>query len=183
VILWRVLPADPAAAPEAPGGALWFPREHQGSARHDNPAAYGCLYVAEGPVSAVAEALLPFRGRGGLCPAMLERAGRPLALAELELAEPARLVDLDDPPTLSSARLRPSRVATRVRAVTQTDALRLHRDHGRAAGLRWWSTIESSWLNVTVFDRARTRLRVRGLQTLTVEHEAVRGAAAALGLA
>ena len=52
MIVWRVLPVDPAAADDAAGGPLWFPREYQGAARHDNPAAYGCLYVAEGPVSA-----------------------------------------------------------------------------------------------------------------------------------
>jgi hypothetical protein len=183
VILWRVLPVDPAAAHDAPGGPLWFPREQQGTARHDNPDAYGCLYVAESPVSAVAEALLPFRGRGALRAAMLERAGWPLALAELELAEPASLVDLDEPRTLSAVGLRPSRVATRVRAVTQADALRLHRDHARAAGLRWWSTIESAWINVTLFDRARARLSARATETLTVEHDAVREAAGAVGLA
>ena len=46
MIVWRVLPVDPAAADDAAGGPLWFPREYQGAARHDNPAAYGCLYVA-----------------------------------------------------------------------------------------------------------------------------------------
>jgi hypothetical protein len=183
VILWRVLPLDPAAAPVAAGGALWFPRERQGAARHDNPQAYGCLYVSEAASSAVAEALAPFRGRGAVAPAMLERAGRPLSLAALELREPARLIDLDEPATLSAEGLRPSRVATRARGTTQADALRLFHAHDDTAGLRWWSTIEASWINVTLFDRARRRLRVRSVEALSVEHEAVATAAAQIGLA
>ena len=183
MILWRVFPDGTTAAAGDPGGPLWFPREHQGGARHDNPDAYGCLYVSERGASAVAEALAPFRGRGALRGAMLHRAGLPLSLAELELREPAALVDLDEPRTLEEAGLRPSRVATRRRDVTQADALRLYRDEPRAAGLRWWSTIEASWLNVTVFDRARRRLRVRAIEPLTVEHGTVVEAAGAIGLA
>ena len=129
MIVWRVLPIDPAAADDAAGGPLWFPREYQGAARHDNPAAYGCLYVAEAPVSAVAEALAPFRGRGALTASMLERAGRRLSLLALDLREPAGLLDLDEPQTLAAEGLRPSRVATRVRASTQRDALALFETH------------------------------------------------------
>jgi glyoxylase-like metal-dependent hydrolase (beta-lactamase superfamily II) len=72
-------------------------------------------------------------------------------------------------------------VATRVRATTQRDALRLFHSHRRATGLRWWSTIEASWINLTIFDRARRRLRVRSIELLGAGHEAVRGAAAELG--
>jgi hypothetical protein len=39
---------------------------------------------------------------------------------------------------LRRERLRPSRVATRERTVTQPLALALHEKHGEAAGLRWW---------------------------------------------
>lgn len=183
MIVWRVLPVDPAAATDAAGGPLWFPRHYQGAARHDNPDAYGCLYVAQTPMSAVAEALSPFRGRGALTTAMLERAGRPLSLVALDLREPHGLLDLDEPATLAAEGLRPSGVATRVRATTQRDALRLFHRHRRATGLRWWSTIEASWINLTIFDRARRRLRVRSVALLGAEHEAVRGAAAELGLA
>ena len=183
MIVWRVLPVDPAAASDAAGGPLWFPRELQGAARHDNPGAYGCLYVAHEAASAVAEALAPFRGRGALTPAMLERAGRRLSLLTLELREPAGLLDLDEPQTLAAEALRPSNVATRVRQRTQRDALRLYESHRRATGLRWWSTIEASWINVTVFDRARRRLRMRSVELLSADHEAVRAAAGELGLA
>jgi hypothetical protein len=181
VILWRVLPWDPSARPASPGGALWFPRPFQGAARHDNPARYGCLYVTEEPESAIAEALAPFRGTGDLDPEMLIRMGRPLALARLELRG-ARLLDLDDPAVLVEAGLRPSQVATNHRAVTRPDAARLHDAHPDAAGLRWWSTLEASWINATLFDRAAPRLRVRDVGVLAPGDDPVRAAAAFLGL-
>jgi hypothetical protein len=181
VILWRVLPWDPSARPAAPGGALWFPRPFQGTARHDNPARYGCLYVTEAPVSAIAEALAPFRGTGDLHPEMLTRMGRPLALAQLELQD-GPLLDLDDPSVLLAASLRPSQVATNRRDVTRADAARLFDAHPGAAGLRWWSTLEASWINATLFDRAAGGLRVRGVQPLDPGAEDVGAAAAFLGL-
>jgi hypothetical protein len=162
---------------------LWFPREYQGGARHDNPQAYGCLYVTEAPAAAVAEALSPFRGRGVLAPAMLERSGRLLSLAAIELREPTGLIDLDEPTTLTAEDLRPSRVATRAPDRTRSDALRLFQSHREATGLRWWSTIEASWINVTIFDRARLRLRIRSVEPLSLDHHAVREAATELGLA
>jgi hypothetical protein len=182
VILWRVLPWDPSARPEAPGGALWFPRPFQGTGRHDAPARYGCLYVTELAVSAIAEALAPFRGTGDLRPELLTRMGWSLAVAELELDDAAELVDLDDPHTLAAEALRPSHVATSRRATTQAYAARLHDAHARAAGLRWWSTLEAAWLNVTLFDRALAALRSRTVRPLTPGDDDVRAAAAFLGL-
>jgi hypothetical protein len=182
VILWRVLPWDPSARPAHPGGALWFPRPFQGAARHDEPARYGCLYVAEDPVSAVAEALAPFRGTGDLHPEMLNRMGRTLALAELTLDDGAPLVDLDDPAVLVREALRPSQVATTDRARTRADAARLFDAHPDAAGLRWWSTLEASWINVTLFDRAAAALRLRDVRALAPTDGAVRAAARFLGL-
>ena len=181
--LWRVLPWDPDARVREPGGALWFPREFQGSGRHDNPELYGCLYVTGTAVSSVAEALASFRGSGDLSEAMLERAGRRLALVALDVPDDTELVDLDEPRVLRAERLRPSVVATRRRAVTQEYAARLFTRHDEAAGLRWWSTLESSWINVTLFDRAARRLRVRAPEPLTPEHAAVAEAAELLGLA
>jgi hypothetical protein len=183
VILWRVLPWDPSARPEAPGGALWFPRAFQGTGRHDAPARYGCLYVTEEPVAAIAEALAPFRGTGDLAPELLVRLGRPLAVAELALGDDRSLVDLDDPGTLVAEALRPSQVATGRRSVTQAYAARLFGAHPDAAGLRWWSTFEAAWPCVTLFDRAAGALALRSVRRLATADADVRAAAAFLGLA
>jgi RES domain-containing protein len=184
VILWRALPLDPEAERDEPGGALWFPREFQGTGRHDNPNRYGCLYVATTPVAAIAERLAPFRGTGDLTDGMLMRGGRRLVLAVLLwLGDTAALVDLDDPAVLGDAGLRPSQVATRDRTTTQAQALRLHDERPEAAGMRWWSTLEASWINATLFDRAAGSLHVEALAPLSVTYPDVVKAAAFLGLA
>lgn len=181
--LWRVLPWDPSAPTGHPGHALWIPREYQGSGRHDAPDRYGCLYLAEAPVSAVAEMLAPFRGTGDLHPELLVRAGRQLALAELQLTEASTLIDLDDPGVLITESLCPSVVATGQRSITQAYAVAQFERHSDAAGLRWWSTLESSWIQVTLFDRALPALRVRSIRALAMDDDAVTAAASHLGLA
>jgi RES domain len=182
VRLWRALPLDRKAKPDEVGGALWFPRLQQGGGRHDNPDLYGCLYVSEEPVAAVAELLAPFRGTGRLLPSMLIRYGTPLALAALELEEGVTAVDLDDPATLIATELRPSLVATRRREVTQDQAAEIYEAHPNVVGIRWWSTLESSWINWTLFDRAAGLLGVAATEELTLGHPVVNEAAEALGL-
>jgi RES domain len=183
VRLWRTVPLDRGAAAAEPGGPLWFPRDRQGFGRHDNPDLYGCLYAAEDPVSAVAEPLAAFRGTGQLKASMLTQVGRPMALAEIAIPDAAWIVDLDDPHALSAEHLRPSRVATRARQVTQGGAADLYRAHPGAVALRWWSTLEASWINWTLFDRAAPALELIGVEELRLDDPAVREAAALLGLA
>jgi hypothetical protein len=181
VILYRCLAWNERAATDSPDGALWFPRAYQGEGRHDNPLAYGCLYVSEEPLSCVVEQLARFRGQR-LTAALLRRRGLPLALAELELPDDAELVDLDEPAVLRRERLRPSRVATRERGVTQPQALALHQGHEDAVGLRWWSTFESLWANVTLFDRAASGLRLASVTALDLAAAEIVAAADVLGL-
>jgi len=181
VILHRCFAWDERAAPTGPDGPLWFPRIYQGEGRHDNPDRYGCLYLSTSPLSTIVEQLARFRGQR-LLPSLLRRRGLPLALADLEINEGAEFVDLDDPVVLRREKLRPSRVATRDRSVTQAQAVRLHDRHSRAAGLRWWSTYEASWINATLFDRAASQLQMRSVRALTLEDPIVVEAADFFGL-
>ncbi len=180
--LYRCFPWDGAARPEAQGGALWFPRMLQGDGRHDAPERYGCLYVSEEPVSVIVEQLARFGGTQ-LAAADLLRGRLPLALAALELAEGALLVDLDEPLVLAAEELRPSLVATHERPRTQGDAAALHERHRDAVGLRWWSTFEPQWANVTLFDRALEALEVADVGEIRLDDEVVEEAARFLGLA
>jgi hypothetical protein len=182
VILWRVFPFEPSAGRADPGGVLWFPRGLQGGGRHDNPERYGCIYLTLDPIAAIVEALAPFRGSGQLTDAMLIRADRRLALASLALPDGAVFVDFDDPAVLVAERLRPSQVATRERGVTQAQALRLYDERPDVAGLRWWSTFEAAWINVTLFDRAAEQLELEHLQTLAPDDVHTHLAATFLGL-
>jgi hypothetical protein len=176
VILFRCFAWDASARHDDPDGPLWYPRAFQGEGRHDNPDLYGCLYLADRAVSCVVEQLARFRGQR-LSASLLRRRGLPLALAELELVGGTDLVDLDDPVVLRRERLRPSMVATRERTLTQQQARALHQKHPGAAGLRWWSTYESLWTHVTLFDRASPSVRVRGVRALTIDDPAVAEAA------
>jgi hypothetical protein len=181
MILYRCFAWNRRARPGTMGSPLWFPREFQGEGRHDNPDAYGCLYLADRAVSCVVEQLARFRGQR-LTQSMLVRADLPLALAELELAENVELLDLDEPAVLRRERLRPSQVATRQRELTQPQARVLHDKHPSVAGLRWWSTYESLWANVTVFDRAALMLRARNVRALTLDDPAVSEGAEFFGM-
>ena len=172
MILFRCFAWDRAARPDQRDGPLWFPREFQGEGRHDNPGAYGCLYLADRAVSPVVEQLARFRGQR-LSASLLRRRGLPLALAQLELDDSAELLDLDDPRVRRRVNLRPSRVATGHRSITQPQARALHHDHPTVAGLRWWSTYESLWMHVTLFDRAARDLEVREVRALTLDDPAV----------
>ena len=182
MILYRCFAWSRRARTDHEGGPLWFARAYQGDGRHDNPDAYGCLYLTDRESSGVVEQLARFRGTP-LRPELLTRRRLPLALAAIELPDDAQVIDLDEPRVLSRERLRPSRVATRMRDVTQPHARQLYERHAAAAALRWWSTYEALWANYTVFDRAARRLRVRDVRALSVEDEAVVEAAELLGLA
>lgn len=182
MILYRCFAWEQRARSRRTDGALWFPRRYQGEGRHDNPAVYGCLYLTDLPASSVVEQLARFRGQR-IIPAMLVRRGLPLALAAIELADDARLVDLDEPLVLDAHDLRPSVVATRQRTRTQQQALDLFREHPEASGLRWWSTYESLWANFTIFRRAAPALRLFEVKRLGPSDPEVLEAAEFLGLA
>ena len=181
MILHRCFAWDGRARRDEPEGPLWFPRVFQGEGRHDNPDLYGCLYLADRPLSCVVEQLARFRTQR-LAPPLLRRRGLALALAELDLAAAAEIVDLDDPAVLVREHLRPSEVATRRREITQPAARVLYERHAAAAGLSWWSSYEALWRNVTLFDRAAEQLRVQSLRALAVDDPAVVDAAQFLGL-
>jgi hypothetical protein len=181
VILFRCFAWDVQAGERKPDGALWVPRIYQGDGRHDNPDVYGCLYLSTSVLSPVIEQFARFRGQR-LTPSLLRRRGLPLALAELDLDTGAELLDLDDPAVLRRERLKPSLVATRHRNVTQPQALALHQRHPQAAGLKWWSAFEASWINVTLFDRASSSLTVRSVRALTLADPVVVEAADVFGL-
>lgn len=172
MILYRCFAWDERSRGAEVDGPLWFPRVYQGEGRHDNPDLYGCLYLANRSLSSIVEQLARFRSQR-LTPPLLRRRGLPLALAEIELPDDAEILNLDDPSVLSSKKLRPSLVATRQRNVTQPQARRLYESNVAIVGISWWSTYESLWTNVTLFDRSATQLRVQSVRVIGVNDPAV----------
>jgi hypothetical protein len=182
VRLFRVFDWDGVSVAQHDGGPLFVARERQGVGRHDAPALYGAWYCSRLAASAVAELLQPFRGHRLDDADFARLDGRHKAMVELEFDESLAVVDLDDPAELVRRRLRPSRVATMQRAVTQATATAIFRDG--AAGLAWWSTLNADWGHVTLFfERA---VRLAAVRTppvrLSVDLPAVRDAAAFLGI-
>jgi hypothetical protein len=130
----------------------------------------------------VAERLRWFRGQR-LTDGEIRRAdGRRYALASIEDAAAGDIVDLDDPAALAHRDLRPSQVATGNRGVTRPIALALFEEG--VAGFAWWSTLEASWPNVTLFaERAWPGLSVAAPpQPLSVDLPVVKDAAEGLGI-
>jgi RES domain len=177
VTLYRVFPW----APRRFVRPLDVPRERQGANRHDNPDRYTALYLSREPDGAIAEAIQGFRGRT-LTDRDLERAdGRRLALATLDDREVPPLVDLDDPAVLVARGWRPSQVATRHRATTQSIARTLFDDG--AVGCSWWSALDAAWTNVTLFGSRGGRLALAApTEPLSVTHPGVVAAAERLGV-
>jgi hypothetical protein len=181
MVLYRVFPWREDARATAPGGALYVPRSRQGTGRHDNPDRYGAMYLSRSPESAIAERIASFRGQE-LTDDDFTVAGGRYALAALDDSDVGAVVDLDDPAELAARSLRPSRVATLDRAVTQPVAAALF-DEG-IAGFAWWSTLNADWANVTLFaERAVAKLRVASdPEPLSTAHEAVVAVAPVVGV-
>lgn len=163
--LYRVFPWIEGEAEDRPGGPL-FVSPMQGSGRVDNPEHYLVLYAADAPAAAVAEAFgnLHIWSAGMLVgPRSLPDSTRALATYA---AEPA-ILDLDDPRMLVERDLRPSRVVTRSRAVTQAWALRIYQER-LWAGASWWSFYNSDWSSFGIWDRSN--LEVVRVERMTATH-------------
>lgn len=180
--LYRCFAWNARAEADEPDGPLWVPRSLQGDGRHDNPDLFGSLYLSDQELSPVVEQLARFRTQR-LIPSMLRRRGLPLALAAIDCMPSPRLIDLDEPAVLAARRLRPSLVATGRRSVTQPQARAIYEEARHHDGIRWWSTYESAWMNITLFERAASKLRVASVRVLSVNDALVTETAEFLGLA
>jgi len=182
VILYRVFPWDKASTGSGLGGPLYVPRAAQGQGRHDLPSRDGVLYSSKSPVSAIAEWIQMFRTRPLRSVHFGPTHGLVRALARLELPDTVSLVDLDDPRVLVEHSIKPSELMTHARQMTQKWTARLY-GQGHP-GFFWPSTLESQWINATLFEtRVRDHLKLVGQsQGLTTDMPEVRQAAAALGM-
>lgn len=175
--LSRVLPYRVDATEGQPGHPLFIPTP-KGAGRADAPGTYSVLYAADEPAGAVAEA---FAGVPVWTETMFEKpALGPVrrALASYELSLAAAVLDLDDADALKRLGLRPSDVVTRDRSVTQRWALAAYLEH-RWVGVRWWSYHDPRWHSFALWDLRK--LRVIGVDALSLQHPAVAEAAAVLG--
>jgi hypothetical protein len=184
-VLFRVYRALEGASATARGGPLFVPRERQGSGRHDSPGLFGAFYATRSAVAAVAETIQAFRGRDLSADDLQLADGSRLTLATFDGLGPASVLDLDDPAVLLEEGWRPSGVASRDRQVTQAMAVRAF--EAGALGLSWWSTLDSTWTNVTLFAERTVDAGAVALaappELLSLAHPALVAAADHLGIA
>jgi len=148
-----------------------------GRGRIDAPGLYDVLYLSDAAAGAVAEGfgrLTPWSELMLRVPAM---PGAVRVVARYELADGARVLDLDDVASLVDLGIRPSDVVTRDRTVTQSWARKAYA-RGRWAGVRWWSYYDPRWYAYGLWDRRD--LVVVGVEQLSMEHPAVVEAATVL---
>lgn len=154
--LYRVFPWLERASADEPGHALYV-APPQGYGRLDNPEHYLTLYASDQREGAVGEAF------GNLAiwtedlldgPPSLPGSRRAIATFD---ASAATIINLDDPRTLVERELRPSRVVTRDRDVTQAWALQIHQE-GEWSGIRWWSFHNPDWGSFGIWDLESMKL-------------------------
>lgn len=170
-----MLPYLDTAVDGQPGHPLHVPSS-TGANRIDNPDAYDTLYLGDEPVCAVAEAFgWATQWNAGLLRGTPSLPGTVRALVSYELGDAASLCNMDDANRLADMALRPSRVVTRDRAVTQAWARELFSTR-EFAGVRWWSYYDPDWGSVGLWDT--TALTVADIVVLTVDHPVFVSAAA-----
>jgi hypothetical protein len=154
---YRVFPWVRNAKAGEPGHALHVaPRSSAG--RLDNPDHYRVLYVATHAVAAVAERFGSFElWTAAMLAGPPALKGSRHALAQYEIPNDSKILDLDDGSALVTWALRPSQVITRDRAITQAWALRLFHA-GRFAGVRWWSYYNPDWGSIGLWDITKLTL-------------------------
>lgn len=169
---FRVIPWDSGAGP-LDATALIPARDLQGGGRHDNTDLYAALYCSPSKLSCVSETIQNFTP---LLDKNLFRNGKRLHLIQFSVRRELQLVDLDNPSELVKRNLHPSAIATRKRSVTQPIARRIF-DSGES-GFLWWSTIESTWTNATLFfDRISADITFpAGPAPLTLQSSDIRNA-------
>lgn len=154
--LYRVFPWIDTAELGEPGHALYVSGP-QGHGRVDNPEHYLTLYACDQSDGAIGES---FGNHEVWTPDLLEGPssvpGSQRALATIDAAD-TDVLDLDDPAALVERGLRPSRVVTRNRQVTQMWSLAIFHER-RWGGVRWWSYHNPEWGSFGLWDVASLRL-------------------------
>lgn len=175
--LYRVVPYLPHASRQERGNPLYLPISMGGN-RVDNAGVYDVLYCGDSPECAIAEAFgwKPV-WEEGMLRGSRELPGSRQALVTYSLPKVFSVCDLDDPKRLAQMELRPSRVVTRDRTITQRWALDIFNSR-EFVGVSWWSYYNPDWASMGLWETSP--LIVANVDLLSWEHPALRKAADAL---
>ena len=123
----------------------------QGVGRHDIPDKTAVIYCSQSSVSAIAEVIQGFRGITLGDGDFKVPQNKMRALCHFVLDDNISLIELNDPIELNKRQLKPSQVVSSNRKVTQNISRSLFDEN--ISGFTWWSTLNSSWENVTLFKK------------------------------
>ncbi len=158
-----------------PGSPVYIPRDKQGRGRHDIPQIDGMFYCSFSSHSAIAEQLYDFMNIKINDSIFNLSNGWTQALAEIEIKGTIKLADLNDSKLLVKYDIKPSEVVTSDIERTQQLAEFFHRK--KYDGIKWFSSIESSWTNVSLFaSRTHSILKksVKEITPLSIRMQLVR---------
>ena len=171
-VYYRVGIYSDTAENPADNGHPLYRWPHQGAGRSDDPRKeYLVLYLADTAEAAVAEAFGRYpEWRSAIFdvpPGAPHNARRALFTYQ---GEP-RVCDLDDSRRLVECGLRPSRVVTRDRTVTQEWARAIYErsiteGEREFAGLSWWSYYNPDWSSIGLWE---VDLTVEDVEVLSLE--------------
>ncbi|MCD4814686.1 RES family NAD+ phosphorylase [bacterium] len=148
--LYRHFRWEPTKKPNERGGALWIPTLLQGAGRHDISET-GVLYGTEDPISSIAEVLQNFRNlKDKISQRYFEHPdGTVHAIVKIHLEGNVKIIDCCRAKNLIDLNIEPAYIATHDRELTQSVSRKLY-EKGYD-GFKWWSALESKWVNVTLF--------------------------------
>lgn len=172
--VYRVIPYIPTSKKGVPGHPLFFP-ENRNVHRVDNPGHYKVAYFAADEQCAFAE-------KFGYQLQWNQSTLRPdkslpkskWALVSYEINDISPILNMDDANNLLKLQVRPSRVVTRDRAITQAWALKVF-EGKKNGGVSWWSFYNSDWVTLGIWEL--NNLKVKKVEILSLEHAAVQPAA------
>ncbi len=163
------------------GAPLYVPKDYQGDGRHDikEDAIYYCSKEA---ISAIAEGIKDYRNLSINDDDFRRPNKSRLALAKLALDDKAKLIDFTDANQLVKFNMKPANIATHEREITQALSNSVY--NMGAGGFVWWSTLEATWSNVTLFaSRVKNKIKIAdNIEPLNVKMKLVREAAKLLGI-
>ena len=176
--LFRVIPYIGNAKRNDAGNPTYFP-ENLGVHRVDNLDHYKVAYLANSSECALAEKFgYLSEWRSTLLRPEVSLPRSKWALINYKLDESSKIFEMDDPQNLVKLKVRPSKVVTRDRTITQNWALKVFKTQ-KNSGVSWWSYYNPDWDCAGIWDIKQ--LSVYSVEILTLEHPAFKQASIAIG--
>ena len=176
--LFRVIPYIGNAKRNDAGNPTYFP-ENLGVHRVDNLDHYKVAYLANSSECALAEKFgYLSEWRSTLLRPEVSLPRSKWALINYKLDESSKIFEMDDPQNLVKLKVRPSKVVTRDRTITQNWALKVFKTQ-KNSGVSWWSYYNPDWGCAGIWDLKQ--LSVYSVEILTLEHPAFKQASIAIG--